>query len=127
MLVLRKALSSDESIIVAEFDLSPVKGADLRKHRVSDKVLSAMKAAVIAEDETTLPSVQCQADPAKPLPTFAFSCWWDFVVAGVNDLRPKACHPLLKTAKPRKPVSNQSKKPPATPAPTPTRSVFDLL
>jgi hypothetical protein len=37
-----------------EFDLSPSKIADLRKRRVSDKVLSAMKAAA-GEDETKLP------------------------------------------------------------------------
>jgi hypothetical protein len=37
-----------------EFDLSPAKIAELRKRRVSDKVLSAMKAAA-GEDENKLP------------------------------------------------------------------------
>ena len=37
-----------------EFDLSPAKIAELRKRRVSDRVLSAMKAAA-GEDENKLP------------------------------------------------------------------------
>ena len=36
-----------------EFDLSPDKLADLRKHRVSDKILAAMKAAMGEESKTS--------------------------------------------------------------------------
>lgn len=36
-----------------EFDLSPAKLADLRKHRVSDKILAAMKAAMGEESKTS--------------------------------------------------------------------------
>jgi len=45
-----------------EFDLSPSKIAELRKSRVTDKVLSAMKAAA-GEDETKLP--RSNARPAQ--------------------------------------------------------------
>jgi hypothetical protein len=36
-----------------EFDLSPAKVADLRKHRVTDKILAAMKAAMGEESKTS--------------------------------------------------------------------------
>jgi len=48
-----------------EFDLSPAKLADLRKHRVTDKILTAMKAAMGDDSKTSNPGATSNGTP-KP-------------------------------------------------------------
>jgi hypothetical protein len=49
-----------------EFDLSPAKLADLRKHRVSDKILAAMKAAMGEESGTSMTGPPISDGTPKP-------------------------------------------------------------